>query len=144
MFTVKPTRPDPKFKVGDKTTQGIILAVKWAQDCKDYPHWANHAHYHYWFEEIPKIWDECNLKLAPPEEEWKDVTSECTARISKPAPHWIVVKHPEGSGDLFLFGSRGIQAFSRDVQQGKFKIEEFPTGGHVFSCGGFKVWKKVS
>jgi len=82
----------------------------------------------------------------PPKEEWKDVTSECTTRLSICRPAWITLCHDEK--DIALFGGKGIEEFGLGkVARGLYRITRTPVGGSCYNeCGGFKVerMKKIS
>jgi hypothetical protein len=146
-------RPEPKFKVGDRVLVarysidigliGVVEKVKWAGGA--------HEHYHYTIEGAKYgVKDESWLEPAPKEPEWKDVTGECTLKLTKMLDrigNYIVEVH-HGAYARIILGKQATKwvilegtAPRIDEQDKSYKVEFSDSASDYF---GFKILKRVS
>lgn len=144
--------PEPKFKVEDRVrVLGGSEGVK-KEFTIELMHWGDgelpfkgHNHWHYgwkasgYYHPDGYFEDEKNLELVP-KEEWVDVTKECTLTMSGNEGR-ISVRH--GGIERLLLGSKGAKLWCCQggyLRDDNYKVE---LGNGSYSCGSFKVLKKV-
>lgn len=137
----KPIRPEPKFKVGDEVivkeshtniatpATGTIKTVEWSN------HPCEEQHWHYRF--LSWIADEDEVELAPPKEEWVDVTKECKAQLyhSTDKGCLITIKHNECP--VFEIGNEG-----KAWRNSQYKVGTVEKGS-PYTVNWFKILHKV-
>lgn len=123
------SRPEPKFKVGDK-----VMTIK-ERPISVRDIYCSEGHYHYFLGDGQVSYHESDLTLAPVEPEWVDVTGECevTLDMSTNGNYYIDVRH----------NSSRVFAFYETITLGTIAKDQYDVQLRPNGYTGFKILKRV-